>query len=101
MQKFKAFNGNFITRRFHATPNGRGFRYHFDVGRERFNHNIAIVFDCFECFGDGFPIDVIVPGRAAVTAAGVKVSEQFAGFANGGCLVFLLDVHVERIEMDL
>ena len=55
----------------------------------------------FQRFGDGFPIDVIVAGRAAIAAAGVKMAEQFAGFANGRGLVFLLDVHVESVEVNL
>ena len=51
--------------------------------------------------GDRLPVDVIVARRAAVAAAGVEVGERFAGFADRFALVLLLDVHVERVEVEL
>ena len=42
---------------------------------------------------------MIAARRAAVAAAGVEVAEEFAGLPNRGGLILLLDVHMERIEM--
>ena len=44
---------------------------------------------------------MVAAGRAAVAAAGVEVSEQAAGLANGFGLILFLDVHVEGVEVDL
>ena len=44
---------------------------------------------------------MIVAGRAAVAAAGMEVAQQLARLANGGGLVLLLDIHVERVEVQL
>ena len=42
---------------------------------------------------------MIAAGRAAITAARVKMREMFSGASDGIALGFLLDVHVERVEM--
>ena len=44
---------------------------------------------------------MIVAGRAAIAAAGVEMAEQFARLADRRPLEFLLDVHVERVEVQL
>ena len=44
---------------------------------------------------------MIISRCAAVATTGVKVSKVFASGADGLALVFLLDVHVERVEVKL
>ena len=44
---------------------------------------------------------MVVARSAAIGAAGVEMAEELADFLNGFGLVLFLDVHVERIEMDL
>ena len=44
---------------------------------------------------------MVVARRATVAAAGVKVAKVFAGCTDGLALVFLLNVHVKRVEVQL
>jgi hypothetical protein len=50
---------------------------------------------------DRLPVDVIAARRAAIAAAGVEMAEEFARPSDRGRLVLLLDVHVERVEVQL
>src|SRR2546426_4991475 len=83
-QEFDAFGGDFVARRFDAAPDGRSASDDLDVRGEGFNDNIALVTNALERGGDWLPIDVIVAGRAAITAASVEMGEVLAGFANRG-----------------
>src|SRR6187455_1142137 len=82
LKKPESFNRNFIAGGLHFPPNGCRARNHFYVGREGFNNYIAVVADCFESGGDGFPIDMIIARRAAVTATGVEMSQRLPSLAN-------------------
>jgi len=98
-QELEAVHGDFVARGFDAAPDGGGAGDDLDVGGEGFDDDDALITDGLERGGDGFPINVIVTGRAAAAAAGVEMAQRLARLANGGGGVLFLDVHVEGVEV--
>ena len=97
-KKFQAFDSDFFIAGFDAAPNGGGAGDNFDIGRKRFDDDVAVVTDIVKGFCNGGPVCVIAAGRTAIAAAGVEVAEMRTGAANGGGGRFLLDIHVESVE---
>src|SRR5438445_10738198 len=93
-QELDSVHRDLITSRFDAAPDGGGARDDLDIGGEGFDDDIAVVTDGLERGGDGFPVNVVVAGRAAPAAACVEMAQRLAGLANGGGGVLFLDVHV-------
>src|SRR5207244_7936329 len=101
LEELQPFHRDLVAGRLDATPDRGRAGDDLHVGGERFDHDVAVVLDRLERRSDRLPVDVIVAGRAAVAAAGVEMAEQFARLADRGPLEFLLDIHVERIEVQL
>ena len=95
----EAVDGDIVAFWFHLAPNGRSACDHFDVSGEGLDDDVTFVVDVLECFDDVFPIDVVAAGRATIATAGMEVTEMSTSLADGGCLVFFLDVHVESIKV--
>src|SRR5437588_8007201 len=101
LEELQPFHRDLVAGRLDATPDRGRAGDDLYVGSERFDHDVALVLDRLESRSDRLPVDVIVAGRAAVAAAGVEMAEQFARLADGRPLEFFLDVHVERVEVQL
>ena len=100
LQVSEAVDGDVVALGLHFAPDGGGPGDDFDIGGEGFDDDIALVADGFEGGNDGFPVDMIATWGAAVAPAGMEVGEEGAGFEDGGGLIFLLDIHVEGIEVE-
>ena len=96
----EAVDGDVVALGLHFAPDGGGPGDDFDIGGEGFDDDIALVADGFEGGNEGFPVDMIATWGAAVAPAGMEVGEEGAGFEDGGGLIFLLDIHVEGIEVE-
>ena len=101
MQVLEALDGDVVAAGLHGAPVGGGAGDHLDVGGEGFDDDLLLVADLLEGGDDGLPVERVVARGAAVRAAGVEVAEVLAGLEDGGGLVLLLDVHVERVEVEL
>src|SRR5260370_38365837 len=91
-QELDSVHRDLIAGGFDAAPDGGGAGDDFDVGGEGFDDDVALITDCLERGGDGFPVNVIVAGRAATAAAGVEVAQCFTGLCYGGRGGLLLNV---------
>src|SRR5262245_34388254 len=98
-KKLDSLGGDFVTSWLDAAPNGRGACDDLHIGRERLDDNIALVTNGFKRGGNRLPIDMVVARRTAIAATSMEVGEVLAGFADGGALILLFDIHVKSIEM--
>src|SRR5688572_15851834 len=78
LQVLQPLDRDLVAGGLHATPNGGSAGNHLHVGRERFDHDVALVADALQCFDDRLPVQAVVARRSAIRPTGMEVPEQFA-----------------------
>ena len=100
MEVLESLNCDLIASWFHASPNGGSAGDHLDVGSEGLDDDIVLVADLLERSHDGLPIKGVATRGTPVGAAGMEVAEVLTSLEDGGALILLFDVHVERVEVE-
>src|SRR5688572_24769974 len=99
LQIGEALDRDLIPGRLDPAPDRRGTGDHLHIGRKRLDHDIALVANVVQRLHNRLPINVVTARSATVAATRVEVSQMFASFPDRLSLILLLDVHVERVEV--
>src|SRR5215204_6155686 len=99
-QEGKSFGGQLFGRVGEVPPDGDE-RRELETWIEGFDGDAVLVATVTQCRKGLPPRNQIATRDTPLAAAGVEVAETVAAGADRGAHIFLLDVHVERVEVDL